>query len=937
MALSVTSPSGRRLPGFRFDAQAAVPADILPRMDIAVLVGLAGTGPLDLPVPVESPAQFEMIFGRDLPLAVAADGSLLRAHLAPAVRDFFRQGGRRCWIIRVAGPAVLTRFPLPGVMRLREGQLEPAFAEARSPGSGFDSIQVATALTPRSLEVVEGLVPGQSGAVLGLGLQQELRAGDTVRFTFHAEGLEALGSLIQVDPHRPSPPIPTRREQFRVTFGPVHWFAWPATQVPATSEATVTVSIPGSVPGEWRTSVWTGTVPASPAEGLEWPTRPEDREVTLALNVSADELPPLGSRLRVAFGPEILFLRVDSVAGTSESGSPLSTAVRITGEARWWLATPPTPTTRATAELLTFELRTRSGEAAGLRLSGLAFGSTHPSVWNALPSDAALYAEPELSEAIRAADAHDVETLWRTAADPRFPLAGADPAGTTYLPLLMRNLPDQWMGAVAPEQEALVRDGLETFGAALFLDPDLIEASTSHLLEEANFIRFQSDRARRLRGLHAALGLEEATLIAVPDAVHPGWSRSGLPDEPPGVPRGTDEPAWGDFLRCDLRVLSAPLLRLANEPDPAGTFRLEWTHTDPAAMGIEIEEATQAGLGDAVRVYHGDAEGLTLFGRSAGTYYYVARSISGSNTGAWSEPVVVPLVSASRWRVSEWTEAQADQLLAVQRALLRVCAARGDLFAVLALPGAWRTEEALDHLAGLRATNGALVEVGQSVSLPLGNGESAVFSYAAMYHPWLVRPDPTGGLRRVPPDGALTGIIAARSLRRGAWIAPANESLAETVALEPPLPPEDWQILQDAQLNFLRQDAWGFRCLAADTLSADSDLRAINVRRLLQLLRRVALRQGATYVFEPMNDAFVRAVQHGFETLMLQLFARGAFAGRSPAASFQVNTGPTVNPPPSRELGRFIVEIKVAPALPMRFLTLRLVQTGDGAEVTETR
>jgi len=47
----------RRLPGFRFDTQADVPADILPRMDIAAFVGFAGAGPLDLPVPVESTAQ----------------------------------------------------------------------------------------------------------------------------------------------------------------------------------------------------------------------------------------------------------------------------------------------------------------------------------------------------------------------------------------------------------------------------------------------------------------------------------------------------------------------------------------------------------------------------------------------------------------------------------------------------------------------------------------------------------------------------------------------------------------------------------------------------------------------------------------------------------------------------------------------------------------
>jgi hypothetical protein len=40
----------RRLPGFRFETRAGLPADVLPRMDIGVFVGFAGAGPLDLPV-----------------------------------------------------------------------------------------------------------------------------------------------------------------------------------------------------------------------------------------------------------------------------------------------------------------------------------------------------------------------------------------------------------------------------------------------------------------------------------------------------------------------------------------------------------------------------------------------------------------------------------------------------------------------------------------------------------------------------------------------------------------------------------------------------------------------------------------------------------------------------------------------------------------------
>ena len=69
--------------------------DALPRMDVAAFVGFAASGPLNLPVAVETIADFTSIFGMDLPLAWDAErGEQINAYLAPAVRAFFRNGGR---------------------------------------------------------------------------------------------------------------------------------------------------------------------------------------------------------------------------------------------------------------------------------------------------------------------------------------------------------------------------------------------------------------------------------------------------------------------------------------------------------------------------------------------------------------------------------------------------------------------------------------------------------------------------------------------------------------------------------------------------------------------------------------------------------------------------------------------------------------------------
>src|SRR5688572_32425367 len=95
--------STRRLPGFRFEVQAPPLTGVLSRMDVAIFVGFAASGPIEIPVAVESSAQFEEIFGEDAPLAWDTKrGKQAYAHLAPAVRAFFRNGGIRCWVIRVA-------------------------------------------------------------------------------------------------------------------------------------------------------------------------------------------------------------------------------------------------------------------------------------------------------------------------------------------------------------------------------------------------------------------------------------------------------------------------------------------------------------------------------------------------------------------------------------------------------------------------------------------------------------------------------------------------------------------------------------------------------------------------------------------------------------------------------------------------------------------
>jgi phage tail sheath protein FI len=80
-------------PGAYIEWQDASAPAIFPlRTDITGFIGLAERGPLNTPVPVESVRQFEAHFG----------SFIGGGFLAYAVRGFFENGGRRCWVVRVA-------------------------------------------------------------------------------------------------------------------------------------------------------------------------------------------------------------------------------------------------------------------------------------------------------------------------------------------------------------------------------------------------------------------------------------------------------------------------------------------------------------------------------------------------------------------------------------------------------------------------------------------------------------------------------------------------------------------------------------------------------------------------------------------------------------------------------------------------------------------
>lgn len=139
-------------PGVYYErVDASPPAIAAIRTDIAGIVGIATRGPVDSAVPIQSWRQFQAYFG-DFSGA---------GYLGYAVRAFFENGGRRCWVVRVA-----SRDPVGGAAAAETTLRSPTGTEiwriaAFSPGVWGNGLTVEVQETHRAQTVT---VPAGSDA-----------------------------------------------------------------------------------------------------------------------------------------------------------------------------------------------------------------------------------------------------------------------------------------------------------------------------------------------------------------------------------------------------------------------------------------------------------------------------------------------------------------------------------------------------------------------------------------------------------------------------------------------------------------------------------------------------------------------------------------------------------------------------------------------------
>lgn len=211
-------------------------------------------------------------------------------------------------------------------------------------------------------------------------------------------------------------------------------------------------------------------------------------------------------------------------------------------------------------------------------------------------------------------------------------------------------------------------------------------------------------------------------------------------------------------------------------------------------------------------------------------------------------------------------------------------------------------------------------------------------SHAAAYHPWLRAPLGTAGspLVAANPSAFAAGIIARTERAYGVPHGPASEIAASAVDVADHVDPARHAALHQRGIDVYLQRTDGIWLTGARTLSQDPSWRQLSVRRVVSLVERTVSSELAWVVFEP-NDRAVRSrIELQLGELLRQLFAKGAFAGATPAESYFVRTASDAVLPLESDAGQLVCQIGLAVAEPLEFLIVSIFRDASGALITET-
>jgi phage tail sheath protein FI len=207
--------------------------------------------------------------------------------------------------------------------------------------------------------------------------------------------------------------------------------------------------------------------------------------------------------------------------------------------------------------------------------------------------------------------------------------------------------------------------------------------------------------------------------------------------------------------------------------------------------------------------------------------------------------------------------------------------------------------------------------------------------YAALYHPWLLIPDPYPvNLAQIqdypiPPSGHTVGIYARTDIERGVHKAPANEVVRGITGLQRILNKEQQDILNPYPVNInvirdFRDNNRGIRVYGGRCITSDSDWKYVNVRRLLIFIEASLDRGLQWVVFEPNAEPLWARVRRSITNFLTLVWRNGALEGTKPEEAFFVKCDRTTMTQTDIDSGRLICIVGVAPVKPAEFVIVRI-------------
>jgi phage tail sheath protein FI len=207
--------------------------------------------------------------------------------------------------------------------------------------------------------------------------------------------------------------------------------------------------------------------------------------------------------------------------------------------------------------------------------------------------------------------------------------------------------------------------------------------------------------------------------------------------------------------------------------------------------------------------------------------------------------------------------------------------------------------------------------------------------YAAMYYPWLSIPEPFPDsfteIRDypIPPTGHVLGVFARTDIERGVHKAPANEIVRGVTGLRRKVNKEQQDILNPYPVNInvirdFRDNNRGIRVYGGRVITADSDWKYVNVRRLLIFIEASVERGLQWVVFEPNAEPLWARVRRVITNFLTVVWRNGALEGVKPEEAFFVKCDRTTMTQTEIDNGQLIVLVGVAPVKPAEFVIVRI-------------